>query len=464
MAKGYKPKNTMNAKPSRERQKTKSSEPTKGSAQTSDHEPAGVFRGVIDPAVGKVYHAWWNGEPGEPSLWYPVVILPYSGDCDWKEVGLTGNIFTSGLGKEIPTCFKTVKVAKGAEEKSLRLTWAEDYEDRGPEVRSRKFPCLFLHPPLEIPNAGEEIVLGPQDELLAFLPAKDLRHQSTDLPSPLCYAALDAYKGLVQAFQARLEAIRAKHAASEQEAGKAFCAQASPTRGQQQPDATVSAKVLGLPDTFPRYDDQELHPSIEHNLPMPGHGRRDGSDDYGLDAQDPRESLQVQLKNNSGGRFHNVQSADLDRRANMSTNRSVTSTTSSTHRPSPNGREGSHSNAEPWASQVASRQVQLMGSESQNVSSPFALQQSSSQRPRAASAIPGGTRGPTALRPTQPLIETEKRSDGPIQQDKSSGLRKAVNTADRDAVPKSAGHTSWGSPYPQPWRSPDTGGRRPENQ
>lgn len=406
--------------------------------QGSGHEPVGFFEGVIDPVVGEIYHTWWDGETRS---WYLAVILPYSGDGDWAELGITGNLFTSGLRNEIPNCFNVAKVATDAGQDAFKLSWAKGYQDGGSKVRARKFPCLFLHDPLEIPKADQEFALSDKAEVLAFRTAHQLRHRSTILPPGQSKAGVDKHQDLARDFEARLEAIRAKqNPAPAQEDEDNLNAQSSLMKDQL-PNATASIESKDSPCTSPAFDAQFLqHHSDESNLSMLGDGHRDISGQHGPTAWNPRVSLPSHLENSWGDRYRSIQSADLDQRANRGAHHSVTPTT--THHPSPIGREDGRLSAEPWASQAASRPSQPMTLKSQNVGSPFALQQSSSQRPRAASAIAGQPRGPTALRPFRPLEETEKRSDGPIQQDRASGLRKAVSTMDRDAVPNSAGHTS----------------------
>lgn len=387
---GYKPFTMRPPAPRRKRQKTEKSA-RKRTVKEPNHKPLGMFEGITDPVVGEVYHAWWDSAPkqNEVSAWYPVVILPYSGDCDWKEIGLTFNFWTSELADELPDCFEVEKVTTDAGSTSSRLTWAQGYQDGGPKVQLRKFPCLFLHPPLKIPSADKEFKLGSQDRVLAFLPAEDLRHQLTSLGPPVVYLVLKEYKGLVQAFETRLRAIRAKqNAAPGQEVSEPFPVRTPSIDGQQQPDA-------------PRSQVQELYPSTGSGLSMPGDERGNSSARYGLASRQPREGFWTGFQNSYDGKYPRIQGTDLDQTENMSLYRSLTPTTGTKYHPSPNGREagqpnggeGDQSSAEPRASQVASRQAQPMASGSQNVDSPFAWQQPSStsqmaaytsQNPRAA--------------------------------------------------------------------------------
>lgn len=371
-----------------------------------------------------------------------------------------------------------VKLATNAKQKDW-LTWAEGYQDGGPKIRERKFPCLFLHDPLVIPSSNQDFVLGDKAEVLAFRTAQYLRHRSTILPPGQSKAGVDAHEGLARDFEARLGAIRAKqNPVPEQEDRDNVRAQAPSTEDQQHPNTTTSVESKDTPCPSPASDVHDLqHQSSENYQLVSGDEHSNISDRRGLTAWNPRVSLPSQLGSSLSGRSHSMQRAGLDQRANMSTYHSITSTTSTAHEPSPNGREGGQLSAESSASQAASRQSQPMALKSQSVCSPFALQQSSStsqpavrtsQSPRAASALAGEPRGPTALRPIRPRKEDEKHSDGPPQQNRASGLRNTANTVGKDAVSNSTGQTSWAPSYSamlrQPWRSPSKGGSRPENR
>lgn len=440
---GYKPRNTMTGP-----QKNKPRSATKKADDKSDQDSIDSFTGVINPVVGDVYYAWWDGEPRS---WYQVVILPYLGDGDWKAVGITGNLFTSGLKKEIPSCFTVAKVTTDSGKEALRLNWAEGYQDGGAKVRARRFPCLFLHDPLTIPSADQEFVLGCNDEVLAFRPAQQLRHRSEILPSGLNKIGVDHYEHLARGFEARLGAIQAKqNSAPGGEVEDNISAQGSSLPDQQHPNATTSVESKESPCPLPASDVQDLRPhSSESHQPMSGDEHRDISDRHGLTARNPRVSLPSHLGTGLSGTYRSIQSADLDQTTDTSTYHPATASTSTTHRPSPNGREGGESGAESWAPQAASRQAQPMAMKSQSVCPPFALQQSSStsQSPRAASAPAGEPRGPTALRPIRPRKDDEKLSDGPPQQNRASGLRNTANTVGKDALSNSAGQASWTFDY-----------------
>lgn len=224
---GYKPKTTV-------------TNPRQGQMEQARKFPFTVepSEGVIYPEVGGVYLAWWESHP---SGVYLVVILPHLGNGDWKEVGIACNLFDTGLYNKIPKCFNVVKDA----ERGMRLTWAEGYEDGGPQVSARKFPCLFLHPPLEIPAADKEIVLGDMAEVLAFRSARQLCHRSTTL-SPVFSQTVKDNESLARAFEKRLKTIQAKRS-PESEQETAVTSQISSSQDQQYPGNTSATTGLGSP-------------------------------------------------------------------------------------------------------------------------------------------------------------------------------------------------------------------------
>lgn len=550
LGQGYKPQNTMEKTLGSQR-KRKSA--TKKADVKSGQELVGSFKGVIDPVVGKVYYAWWDSEP---TSWYMVVILPYLGDGDWKEVGITGNLFTSGLRKEIPNCFKVTKVNTDCGKEALRLTWAEGYQDGGPKVRARRFPCLFLHEPLTIPSADQDFVLAPTAQVLAFRTAQQLRQMSTVLAPGLSRTGVDDNKGLARDFEARLGTIRAKQNPTlEQDVEDIVGVQALSLRDQQHLNVTTSVEAKEPPCASPASNVQDLHHhSTGSDLSMPGDGN-------GLAARNPRVSLPSRLGNSLIGKYGSDQGFVFDQFADRRAYPSVTLTTSTTHSPSPNDEECSQSRAKSWSSQATSRQAQPMATRPQNEGSPVSMQGSSNTsqtavcptpRPRGAvssdrdyrfstmkghssvqdmhdasseshgriqetdlisktlncsresmgttislehskglkatkvgtthpsdpqdtasvleaSAPAGEARGPTALRPLiQFRTENERQSDGLLQEDRAPCLRNTVSKVERDAVPGSAGQTSWTPAYSamlrDPWRSPNEGGRRPKNR
>lgn len=199
-----------------------------------------LLEGVIDPVVGEVYHGWWD----DSKTWFSVVILPHLGDGDWKEVGIAGKLLSSEL--TIPNCFKKVKADSGEE---VKLTWAEGYEDGGRKVCSRQFPCLWLHNPLKVPPADQDLRLEdiPQAHVLTFVAAKDLRHPPTILPQDdLDMMRVFAYQRLAHDWKARLKAIQAnKNPTPGQKTAYTVSSQAVPSKDQQHPATTTYTTGTG---------------------------------------------------------------------------------------------------------------------------------------------------------------------------------------------------------------------------
>ena len=356
--------------------------------------------------------AWWDAEPRS---WYLVVILPYSGDGDWRKVGITGNLFNSGLKNAIPNCFKVARIPTNSGQEALRLLWAEGYQDGGPKIRARKFPCLFLHDPLRIPSAEQEFVLGDEAEVLAFRSAQQLRHRSTILAPGLARIGVDAYQGLARHFEARLGEIRAKHnPAPEQEVEDNAGMQDSSMQDEQHPSATTSVEAKKSPYPSPS-DVQDLHHhGSGSDFSMPGDGHRGTSACFGLATRNPRVSVPSHVGDSLIGRSGSRNSADFDQRSDSSTYHSATPTTSTAHRPSPNDEEcGGRSSAETWKSQATSRQSQPMKNRSQNKGSPPAEQESPSTSQTAASPSPSPS--PGAALSDQRVQPSAMGEQGPVQ-------------------------------------------------
>lgn len=436
---GYKPNNHM--KQRRRKRQTKPAQKRRNSAKSttglkSGHEPAGMFEGVIDPVVGEVYYAWWDAEPRS---WYLVVILPYLGDVGWKEVGIAGSLFTSGLKTAIPNCFKVARIPTNSGQEALRLIWAEGYQDGGPKVRARKFPCLFLHDPLKIPSADQEFVLGRKAEVLAFRTAQQLRHRSTILAPGLSKIGVDAYQGLAQDFEARLREIRAKrNPAPEQEVQDNAGRQASSVRDEQRPSATTTVEAERSPCASSASDVQNLHHhSAESDFSLPGDEHRGTSACDGLGTRNPRVSLPSYVGNGLIAKSSGRNRADLNERSDSSTYHSATPTTSTTDRPSPNDQEsGGRLSAESWTSQATSRQAQPMKSSSQNKGSPPAEQESSgtsqtaaspSQRPRADEHNHPSETGEQG--PVQGIHDSSNTSHGKWAQAKLSDVSRSLQSS-----------------------------------
>lgn len=315
-----------------------------------DDELDNDFEGVIDPVVGRIYHALWEGEC---SGWYLVVILPYAGDGDWKEVGITGNLFTSGLAEEIPNCFKVVKNTASSR-REARLTWAEGYQDGGPRVRSRKFPCLFLHPPLEIPTSDQKFEIDTKAEVLAFLKADHLRHKSTIHSISQDTRAIDAYQHLAEKFEVRQKTIQAKQdTAPGREVDHGSNVGASSIQRPKDIASVGTMGHLGL-STNSNALQEPRQDNARNDLPMSRSEPRYSWDHSELISMEPRASLPNYDGNSLIGEHGGREGALSDQlRANLSP-----PTPSITNRQSLNGGDDEQSTVNSWVSKMSERQSQ----------------------------------------------------------------------------------------------------------
>ncbi|KAI3398374.1 hypothetical protein diail_9466 [Diaporthe ilicicola] len=386
---GYKPRNIM-----------RQHQPRNG--QTSAHRPkvsgsrkktASSFQGVINPAVGEIYQAWWNPNKDEKS-WYLVVILPYSGAGDWEEVGMAGNLFTSGLSREIPKCFKVIDIASDVGEKSSapRLTWAEGYQDGEPRVRAREFPCLFLHSPLEIPSPDQEFVIGDKAAVLAFRTARNLRHMSTVPPQHQPRFGVNENQGLARDFEARLKVIRDKRqAATGQQVEDSFGVGTLLTHDQERPSDAASVEATQGPNDPPDPPQPIVQADVaEHNTgddhSKSGNGDGDFVDHVILAPQNPSVGLPRWERNSFNGNCESSSGAGGNRIAARSVRSSPIPTSSTTVRHS------DQSKATLVASSAESRPEQAMvgiaqQESRQNVSSTSQRAAYPSQSPEATSSV-----------------------------------------------------------------------------
>ncbi|KAL1846971.1 hypothetical protein Daus18300_014101 [Diaporthe australafricana] len=356
VAQGYKPSNVMkNSRPDKGQNSQEATDPQ------SDNEQANMFEGVVDPIVGEVYQAWWDSEPRS---WYLVVVLPYFGSGDWEEIGIRGNLFTSGLAKEIPSCFKIVKVAKDSGGNALRLTWAKGYEDGGPHVRARRFPCLFLHSPLKILPADQEFAIGHEVEVLAFRTAQQLRHRSTALPPTVCKDGVDDYQSLARDFEARLRTIRAKQdPAPGKEIQDAIGAGTSSIHDQQQANDIISVKATekqSLPADF-CVEAGLVERNTGDRPTIAENGQGELSDHFGLAHRNPRVILPSYDMNSFVAKYGSSNGDNVNRTADNNGFHSPIPLSSTPGLSVVQGREAGPSKVKFSASEAPSRKEQPKG-------------------------------------------------------------------------------------------------------
>lgn len=205
-----------------------------------------AFLGMTNPEVGGIYQAGWSEQAGESSLtWYFVTVLPLDG---WDQIGIDGCLPLSRLAlpHELYEA-KMIEHAKKAQEGSINgevearvqqaapdpspklwryrippcysweienevprnLVWAKGFEDGGPRVRERKFPCLFLASPLEIPPPTTAFKLPDSLHVLAWVEAKYIRQRDFGHPAGAIVEALRD-EDIARKFEDRIKAIQSK--------------------------------------------------------------------------------------------------------------------------------------------------------------------------------------------------------------------------------------------------------------
>lgn len=80
-----------------------------------------------------------------------------------ETIGINGSLNESPLAKSMPPCYQPRLL--GSSEPRSR-DWALEFQNGGPRVKEREFPCLILRPGLDIPLWGEDFTVGSDNTLL----------------------------------------------------------------------------------------------------------------------------------------------------------------------------------------------------------------------------------------------------------------------------------------------------------
>ncbi|KAK5662304.1 hypothetical protein OQA88_8210 [Cercophora sp. LCS_1] len=103
--------------------------------RSSANEQPNVMRrssaGITDPVAGELYLVFWPKDKQQ----YPAILLPWG---DLKCAGLLGNLAETGLVRSAPKCYVVDPVHQKIQ------GWASGYEDGGPLVAKREFPCYYF--------------------------------------------------------------------------------------------------------------------------------------------------------------------------------------------------------------------------------------------------------------------------------------------------------------------------------
>lgn len=133
-----------------------------------------------------------------------------------ESIGITGSLQHSGLAENMPPCYQ-----RGFLDDPQPRTsdWAEEFQNGGPRVKERSFPCLILRPSLKIPPRDEDFTLLPEG--FTWLDAGSLRHRWYKHPSttnPRSIKGIDDGHEVARKFRQRLEAVRTAHRGSQRAA------------------------------------------------------------------------------------------------------------------------------------------------------------------------------------------------------------------------------------------------------
>lgn len=128
-----------------------------------------------------------------------------------ESIGITGSLHQSGLAKSMPPCYQHGILDDPWPRAS---DWAEEFQNGGPRMKERSFPCLLLRPSMKIPPWNEEFTLPPDKWYFAWLDAGSLRdrwyhHLFTTHPSSM--KGIDDGYEVARQFRQRLVAARAAH-------------------------------------------------------------------------------------------------------------------------------------------------------------------------------------------------------------------------------------------------------------
>ncbi|KAI1770238.1 hypothetical protein F4818DRAFT_433885 [Hypoxylon cercidicola] len=196
---------------------------------TSVHRKKDVSKGITDPKVGEIYKI----QDGSYVAGYAALVLPRG---DFDEIGISRSIHDTDL-RKIPPCYWY------NEQDMSIIGWQKDYDDGGPKVNERKFPCMVFKDDTEIPLEGK---FTAADQSFKWISAEAFR--SFDLPAN----ASRFIKGWKTAnkFSERLRLIREKRANQNRRAGDTIrrpAVEGNGTDGQIPRDAPNGTSTDDLP-------------------------------------------------------------------------------------------------------------------------------------------------------------------------------------------------------------------------
>lgn len=156
---------------------------------------------------------------------------------------MSGSLHQSGLARSIPPCYQRGFLNDLQPRAS---NWAEDFQNGGPRVKERSFPCLILRPNLKIPPWDKEFMLPPDRWYFTWIDAGSLRQRRYKHPPkthPLSIKGIDDNHQVACKFRQRLEAARAAHRGSDRSTVMSNLDGEQDSPGQHDPNARERSEV-----------------------------------------------------------------------------------------------------------------------------------------------------------------------------------------------------------------------------
>lgn len=128
-------------------------------------------------------------------------------------IGISGSLQQSGLAKSMPPCYQRRPLDNPDHHAS---SWAQEFQNGGPRVKERIFPCLILRPSLIVPPWGQDFKLPPDRWLFTWLDAENLRrrwHKHPGTTHSWSMKGIDDGHQVARKFIRRRDAARAARAA-----------------------------------------------------------------------------------------------------------------------------------------------------------------------------------------------------------------------------------------------------------
>lgn len=152
---------------------------------------------VASPVAGEIYRVMLDSL----NLGFAAVILPPG---DFNAIGISKSLCETTLKDSIPKCYRY-------DEKNMEiLGWEKDYDDDGPKVIDREFPCMLFNTHTLIPLEGEYLAVIEEFRWISAKSMSPFDFNAGESRSTVGYAK-------AKRFSDRLRLIREKLASENQQ-------------------------------------------------------------------------------------------------------------------------------------------------------------------------------------------------------------------------------------------------------